>query len=42
MIIFILVNIAFLIVNLITVGLNLKLYTEYFKDRKISDRTKKE
>jgi hypothetical protein len=34
------INGVFLLANLIILGLNLKLYTEYFKDRSKSNRDK--
>ena len=36
----ILIGIGFIIVNLLILGANIKLYTEYFKDRKIEARKK--
>lgn len=35
---YILIDIGFTIVNLVILGLNLKLYTEYFKDRSKSNK----
>ena len=34
----IIINIGFIVINLIILALNVKLYTEYFKDRSITKR----
>lgn len=37
----ILANIGFLLLNLIVLGLNIKLYTEILKDKSMSDRARR-
>lgn len=37
---FLIVNVLVLLANLCILGLNLKLYTEYFKDKSIDQRKK--
>lgn len=36
----VLINLCFVVINLIITTLNVKLYTEVFKDRRISERKK--